>query len=115
MSECPVDQPGGPADLSDPMPAAGSATDLRRKRLDRLLQVPVQVVVRLAEKKVEMDQVLSLGPGSLIAFDKDCEALLELYVNNRLYGRGEAVKIGENFGLKVNEVGSAGQREERVF
>jgi len=89
--------------------------DPRRERLTRLLNVPVQVVVRLAEKKVELDQLLSLGPGSLITFDKNCEDLLDLYVNNRLYGRGEAVKIGEHFGLKVDEVGSVKRREERVF
>ncbi len=89
--------------------------DPRRARLTRLLNVPVQVVVRLAEKKVELDQLLGLGPGSLITFDKNCEDLLDLYVNNRLYGRGEAVKIGEHFGLKIDEVGSVKQREERVF
>jgi flagellar motor switch protein FliN/FliY len=89
--------------------------DPRRARLGRLLNVPVQVVVRLAEKKVELDQLLTLGPGSLITFDKNCEDLLDLYVNNRLYGRGEAVKIGEHFGLKIDEVGSVKHREERVF
>jgi flagellar motor switch protein FliN/FliY len=92
-----------------------SSDDPRRARLERLLNVPVQVVVRLAEKKVELDQLLSLGPGSLITFDKNCEDLLDLYVNNRLYGRGEAVKIGEHFGLKIDEVGSVKHRDERVF
>lgn len=92
-----------------------SGDDPRRARLTRLLNVPVQVVVRLAEKKLELEQLMSLGPGSLITFDKNCEDLLDLYVNNRLYGRGEAVKIGEHFGLKIDEVGSVKRREERVF
>lgn len=76
------------------------------ERLPRLLNVPVQVSVRIAEKKIEMGQLLGLAPGSIITFDTSCEALLDLFVNNRLYCRGEAVKIGEKFGLKVNEVGS---------
>ncbi|MDQ3329344.1 MAG: FliM/FliN family flagellar motor switch protein [Planctomycetota bacterium] len=92
-----------------------SPDDPRRARLNRVLNVPVQVAVRLAEKRIELDQLLTLGPGSLISFDKNCEDLLDLYVNNRLFGRGEAVKIGEHFGLKIDEVGSVKRREERVF
>ncbi|HEX6986905.1 MAG TPA: FliM/FliN family flagellar motor switch protein, partial [Planctomycetaceae bacterium] len=93
----------------------GPAVDPRRARLARLLNVPVQVVVRLAERKIEMGQLLALSPGALITFEKSCEDLLDLYVNDRLYCRGEAVKIGENFGIKVNEVGAVRRREERVF
>lgn len=98
-----------------PAPADSGVSDLRRRRLGRVLHVPVQVVVHLAEKKIEMGQLLSIAPGSLIAFDKNCEDLLDLYVNNRLYCRGEAVKIGENFGLKINELGAVKQRVERVL
>lgn len=94
---------------------ARPAADPARQRLGRLLNVPVQVVVRLAEKKIEVGQFLSIAPGALITFGKNCEDLLDLYVNNRLYCRGEAVKIGEHFGLKINEVGAVNRREERVF
>ena len=102
----PADAGGSPGSVSS---NGGS------RRLRRLLPIPVQVVVYLAEKPIEMGQLLSLAPGSLITFNKNCEEYLDLYVNNRLYCRGEAVKIGETFGLKVNEVGSVKRREERVF
>lgn len=108
-----------PVPQAQPGTAAGApfrpAGDVRRFRLERLLDVPVQVVVRLAEKKIDMGQAMGLAPGTLITFGKNCEDLLDLYVNNRLYCRGEAVKIGEHFGLKINEVGSVKRREERVF
>lgn len=79
-------------------------------RLDRLLNLSVPVVVRLAEKKIELGQLVGIAPGGIIMFEKSCEDLLDLYVNNRLYCRGEAVKIGEKFGLKINEVGSVQER-----
>ena len=79
--------------------------------LDKLRNVPVTIIVKLAEKKMEMGPLLAIGTGAIITFDKSCESLLDLYVNNRLYCRGEAVKIGEKFGIKVCEVGSV---EERV-
>lgn len=93
-----------------PQPAAG-----RSHRASPLLGLPVQVVVMLAEKKIELGQLLSLCPGSLIQFDKSCDSLLDLYVNNQLYCRGEAIKIGENFGLKVNEVRPKPTRPKKVL
>lgn len=84
-------------------------------RLQRLLNVPVPIVVQLAEKKIEVGQLLALGPGAIVTFDKSCEELLELHVNNQLYCRGEAVKIGEKFGLKITEVGSVRERVSAVL
>src|SRR5258708_5263636 len=83
--------------------------------IDRLRTVPVTVIVKLAEKKVEMGHFLGLGIGAIITFEKSCEDLLDLYVNNHLYCRGEAVKIGEKFGIKVCEVGSTEERMSAVL
>ncbi|MEX0703826.1 MAG: FliM/FliN family flagellar motor switch protein [Planctomycetales bacterium] len=81
----------------------------------RLMKLPVTVVVQLAEKKIEMRQLLLMSVGTLIMFDKACEDPLGLYVNNRLYCQGEAVKIGEKFGLKIDQVGATPKREERIL
>jgi flagellar motor switch protein FliN/FliY len=83
--------------------------------LARLRQLPIQVSVRLAEKKIPMLQLLSITPGMLITFSKSCEDLLDLYVNNARYCRGEAVKIGENFGLKINQVGVPPESTHKVI
>ncbi len=83
--------------------------------LDRLRQVPVPIIVKLAEKKIEMGQLLGMGPGAIITFEKSCEDLLDLYVNNQPYCRGEAVKIGEKFGIKVCEVGTPQARAQAVL
>ena len=78
---------------------------VRTPIVSRLLKLPVPVAVHLAERKIDLSQLLSMAPGSLLTFEKSCEDLLDLYVNNRIYARGEAVKIGEKFGLKINELG----------
>lgn len=79
--------------------------NLRKPVASRLMKLPVSVAVHLAERKIDLSQLLSMAPGTLLTFDKSCEELLDLYVNNRIYARGEAVKIGEKFGLKINEMG----------
>jgi flagellar motor switch protein FliN/FliY len=83
--------------------------------VDRLRNVPVTIIVKLAEKKIEMGPLLAIGIGAIITFEKSCEDLLDLYVNNHLYCRGEAVKIGEKFGIKVVEVGSVEERVSAVL
>lgn len=92
-----------------------SATAKPATPLERLRRLPVPIIVRLADKKMELGQLLAIGPGAIITFDKSCEDLLDLYVNNQLYCRGEAVKIGEKFGLKICEVGSAEARASALL
>jgi len=81
----------------------------------RLRRLPVEISVRVAEKKIPMPQLLGITPGMLITFNKSCEDLLDLYVNNTRYCRGEAVKIGENFGLKINQVGVRDEIPRKVI
>lgn len=83
--------------------------------LARLRKLPVQVSVRLAEKKITVSQLLTVTSGSLLTFNRSCEDLLDLYVNNAIYCRGEAVKIGENFGLKINQVGAAQETVPKIL
>lgn len=86
--------------------AAQSAAPGATSGFDRLRNLPVSVSVRIAEKRVSVLQLLDISAGTLITFPKSCDDQLDLYVNNSLYGKGEAVKIGEKFGLKINEVGA---------
>ena len=73
----------------------------------RLAGIPVPVAVRLAEKRAPLAAIRALVPGSLITFEKGCEEPLELFVSDaarRPHALGEAVKVGERFGLKVTAV-----------
>lgn len=93
-----------------PSPRVTEPDPVAAARIRRLLKLPVKVVVKLAEKRMPLGQYLTLSPGAIVTFDKSCEDLLDMYVNNSLYARGEAVKIGEKFGLKINEVGAVDHR-----
>ena len=71
----------------------------------RILRLEVPVVVRLASKRLSLREVMRLGSGAILEFDKRNDDPLELLINNKVIGQGEAVKIGENFGLRVTAVG----------
>ena len=66
-----------------------------------LLRIKVPVVVTLAEKRQRLSRIIELGPGSIIQFDKSCEEMLELEVGNQAVACGEAVKVGDKFGLRI--------------
>ena len=51
-----------------------------------------------------MARIIELGPGSIIQFDKPCEDLLELEVGGHKIGKGEAVKVGDKFGLRLTSL-----------
>lgn len=69
-----------------------------------LLKIRVPVSVQLATKKESLQEVISLGQGSIIKFDKGCEQLLQLFVGDHAVAEGEAVKVGEKFGFRVTSM-----------
>jgi len=78
--------------------------------LDRILRVSVPVVVEIARRRTTVKEVVSFKPGTVIEFDKKSDDLLELTAGKARIGKGEAVKIGESFGLRVAEVGTVQER-----
>jgi flagellar motor switch protein FliN len=69
-----------------------------------LLRVTVPVEVTLAEQRQPVERIMEIVPGSIIQFDKSCEELLQLSVNNHPIAEGEAVKVGDKFGLRITSI-----------
>jgi flagellar motor switch protein FliN/FliY len=77
--------------------------------LKRILRLEVPVIVKLAERKLTLGEVMRLGAGAIIEFSKNSDEPLELLINNKAIGVGDAVKVGENFGLKITQIGDVRQ------
>ena len=80
-------------------PAGGSG------ELQRILKLQVPVIVKLAERKLALSEVMRLGNGAIIEFFKASDQPLELLINNKVIAVGETVKVGENFGLRITQIG----------
>jgi len=78
--------------------------------LKTILKLRVPVIVQIARRRTSMENVLGLSPGSILEFEKSADDELELLVNNKAIGRGAAVKVGENFGLRITAIGTPRQR-----
>ncbi len=106
--ELEADERRGQGSVS-PMPAArASASHSPGARgLDSLafvMDVPVEVTVEIGRRSMKIAEVLRLGPGSVLELDKASGEPLDILVNNRLVARGEAVVVGERYGIRLTEV-----------
>jgi flagellar motor switch/type III secretory pathway protein FliN len=108
-----------------PTDAARSAEEKRRQESDEeleerlqklpsyvrsLLKIQVPVSVMLASTKQPVSRILNIGPGSIIQFDKHCEHPLTLCIGDQSVAEGEAVKVGEKFGIKITSMVLPGER-----
>ncbi len=80
--------------------------------LSQILGLQVPVIVRMGERKMSVRDVVSLMPGAIIELPKNAEADLDIFVGNKHVGCGQAVKVGENFGIRLTFVGDMAKRSE---
>lgn len=76
----------------------------------RLHNLEVPVIVELGRRRLKLGEVMNMLPGTIIDLEKDADHELELLVNNQVVATGTAVKVGENFGLRLVTVGSRQHR-----
>ena len=72
--------------------------------LDMLLGVKLQLIVELGRTSMRIEDVLKLGPGSVVELDKLAGEPVDVLVNNRLIARGEVVVIDDRFGVRITDV-----------
>lgn len=91
-----------------------SNTQQNRRGLDFLYDIPLQVSVEVGRSKILLKDLLKMGEGYVIELDKLAGEPLDLYVNSKLIARGEAVMVGDKFGIRLNEVVSTADRLENL-
>lgn len=95
-----------------PADAAGAeaAQSPAQRKLAQILRIKVPVIVQLAQRRSAIGYVRRLTLGMIIEFSKQVDEMLELRINNRTVGRGEAVKVGEQLGLRISEIREPAER-----
>jgi flagellar motor switch protein FliN len=84
------------------------------RRLDLLLDVPLDLSVELGRTRMTIQDLLGLGPGSVIELDKIAGEPLDILVNDRLVARGEAVVVNDKFGVRITDIVSQSERVARL-
>ena len=72
--------------------------------LEAVFDVPVQVSAVLGRSRMDVDELLKLGPGSVLELDRRVGEAIDIYVNNRLVARGEVVLVEDKLGVTMTEI-----------
>ena len=91
-----------------------SSGERSARRLDMLLDVPLDLTVELGRSRMSIQDLLGLGPGSVIELDKVAGEPLDILVNSRLIARGEAVVVNDKFGVRITDIVSPSERIARL-
>jgi len=87
-----------------PAPAPAAPAPTAAPEVHRLLAIEVPVIVQLGMRRLTVGEVMRLGVGAIVEFNKSAEEELDLLANNKPIGKGHAVKVGENFGIKISMI-----------
>ena len=80
--------------------------------LQDILKLEVPLIVQIAEHELNVEEVRNLVPGSILELPKSTADDLEILVNDQNIAQGKAVKVGENFGVRITYVGNLKERIE---
>lgn len=72
--------------------------------LEAVFDVPVQVSAVLGRSRMDVGQLLKLGPGSVLELDRKVGESIDIYVNDRLVARGEVVLVEDKLGVTMTEI-----------
>lgn len=79
-------------------------TALDSQNLQLVMDVKVDLTVRIGSTRLSMRDVLALTPGTVLQLSQGATEPVGLYVNDKLIGRGEVVVVEENFGIKITQL-----------
>jgi flagellar motor switch protein FliN/FliY len=74
------------------------------KNLSVILDVKVDLTVRIGSCMLPMRDVVELSEGTVLQLDQLASEPVGLYVNDKLIARGEVVVVEENFGIKITQI-----------
>lgn len=78
-----------------------SRSDGAVKNMDRVLDIKLELVVKIGTLDMKFKDVLDLFPGSVLEIDQNADGPLDLVIGNKKLAEGEVVTVGENLGLRI--------------
>ncbi len=97
---------------NDNIPSLGD--EKRDRNLHMILDIPLKVSVELGRTRMPVRELINLAQGSVIELSKLAGEPLEVYVNDKLIARGEAVVVNEKFGVRLTDIISQSERVEQL-
>ena len=74
--------------------------------LNLLLDIPLEITVELGRTRIQIQELLELGPGSAVTLSKLEGEPVDILANEKLIARGEVVLQNKKYGIRITEITS---------
>jgi flagellar motor switch protein FliN/FliY len=71
---------------------------------ENLLDINVNFIAQLGTTTISIGELLKLTKGSVIDLEKPAGESVELFVNNKIFGKGEVMVYEKNLAIRINEI-----------
>ncbi|MBX2837389.1 MAG: flagellar motor switch protein FliN [Gammaproteobacteria bacterium] len=98
------------ADVDQDSASAGNNSS----NFELVMDIPVVLSMEIGQTRMTIGEVLKLGKGSIVELQRMADEPLDVLVNGTLVAHGEAVVIGERFGIRLTDVISTNERLNKI-
>ena len=71
---------------------------------ENLVDINVDFISELGTTALSIRELLKLNKGSVIDLGKPAGESVELFVNNKIFGKGEVMVYEKNLAIRINEI-----------
>jgi len=83
-------------------------------QINILLDTAISISASLGDVEIKARDLLELGPGSVLKLDKRAGEPIDLYLRGIKFASGALVVVGENLGVRINEIIPADEAADQV-
>ena len=92
------------------LPSTETASAAAPHAMALLRDVEVEITLEIGRRRMRIADVLKLATGQTLELAKAAGEPLDIFVNGRLLGRGEAIVMGDRYGVRITEIVAQGPR-----
>ena len=82
--------------------------------LDILQNIPIVLSAEVGRSSLKIKDLLRLGKGSVVEFDRLAGEPIDVCVNNVVIAKGEVVVVNEHYGIRLTQVLDAADRIRKI-
>jgi len=71
---------------------------------ENLLDINVDFIAELGTTYISIDKILKLEKGSVVDLEKPAGESVELFINKKIFGKGEVMVYEKNLAIRINEI-----------
>lgn len=75
--------------------------------MDLIQGIKVRLSACVGRREMTVKDLFALKEGEIVELDRASNDPVELYLDEKLVGRGELVVVGDNFGIRIVELGDS--------